>query len=168
MENMTCLDLKIILPGVPDARDACVGRLTSVLEGSRGIERVQIVEEYGQSSLCLHDDPNVVTPAEVENRARAAGGDVTLRYGHANLPIHVVAGEDAGRRIEAALAAVPGVLAVSVSLSAQRLSYEWDRTATSQEKVEAEIHRLGYSEPQTGGQPSAPGYHATQRKGNER
>ncbi len=144
METKTRLDLKLVLPELPDAKDACVGRLTAMLEGSRGIEKVHIVEEGAQASLCLHYDPALVTPAEVERRARAAGGEVTQRYGHANVPIRAVAGEDAGRRIEATLRAVPGVMAASVSLPAQRLGYEWDRTATTQEKIQAEIDRLGY------------------------
>ena len=144
METKTRLDLKLVLPELPDAKDACVGRLTAMLEGSRGIEKVHIVEQGGQASLCLHYDPKLVSPAEVERRARAAGGDITQRYGHANVPIRAVTGEDAGRRIEASLRAVPGVMAASVSLPAQRLGYEWDRTATSQEKVQAEIDRLGY------------------------
>lgn len=144
MENKTRLDLKLVLPELPDAKDACVGRLSAALEGVRGIEKVHIVEEGGHALLCLHHDPNLVSSAEVERRARAAGGDITERYGHASVPIRVVAGEDAWRRIEASIRAVPGVMAASVSLPAQRLGYEWDRTATSQERILAEIDRLGY------------------------
>ena len=37
------LDLPIVLPEVPDARDACVRRLTNSLASQDGVERVHVL-----------------------------------------------------------------------------------------------------------------------------
>lgn len=46
------LDLTLVLPHVPDKRDACVGRLISQLK-SKDIDQVHVVREDGQVRLCL-------------------------------------------------------------------------------------------------------------------
>lgn len=143
MQSKTQLDLQLLLPELPDAKDACAHRLTKALDGTRGIERVHVVQEGGGAKLCLHYDSEKLSPVEVERLARAAGAEITERYGHKSLPIRSVSGEDAGRRIEASVRAVPGVLSASVNLAAQRIGVEWDRSKTSLEDIRKEIGRLG-------------------------
>lgn len=41
------LDLSLVLPDVPDERDACVGRLTELLQ-AEGLEKVHLVREDGR------------------------------------------------------------------------------------------------------------------------
>ncbi|MET0399824.1 MAG: heavy metal translocating P-type ATPase [Longimicrobiaceae bacterium] len=141
------IDLPVLLPELPDARDACVHRLEQLIAERREISRTHLVptEDGGAHALCLHYDPDVVTLAQVERLARAAGAEVTQRYGHAVLPIRAVDGEDAGRRIEGALGAFPGVTAVSVSLPAQRVRVEFDRERTSVDAIRAELGSMGYA-----------------------
>lgn len=43
--NKIRINLDVVLPDVPDQRDACVSRITSVLAGKKGIEKVHIVPE---------------------------------------------------------------------------------------------------------------------------
>ena len=43
------IDLDIILPGIPNEKDACVHRIISALEYKRGSEKVHIVPETGTS-----------------------------------------------------------------------------------------------------------------------
>ncbi len=50
------LELSLVLPDVPDERDACVGRLTELLQ-AEGMERVHVIREDGNTRLCLHYDP---------------------------------------------------------------------------------------------------------------
>ena len=45
------LDLSLVLPDVPDERDACVGRLTELLQ-AEGLEKVHIISEDGSARLC--------------------------------------------------------------------------------------------------------------------
>jgi Zn2+/Cd2+-exporting ATPase len=146
MTNATKIDLPVLLPEVPDARDACVARLEAVIRESPGILRTHVVpDDTGREAhLCLHFDPDVIPLAEVERAARAAGATVTRRYGHAVLPIRAVDGEDAGERIESTLIALPGVLTASANLAAQRVRVEFDRRRTSQAAVEKALRAMGY------------------------
>jgi Cd2+/Zn2+-exporting ATPase len=50
------LDLSLILPNIPDERDACVGRLTALLQ-AEGLGKVHVTRDNGSASLCLHYDP---------------------------------------------------------------------------------------------------------------
>ncbi|RYG29474.1 metal-transporting ATPase, partial [bacterium] len=139
----TRLDLDLLLPEAPDASDACVVRLTTALDHTPGVEKAHVVEEGGKASLCLHYDAAVVTLAQVERTARQTGAEITSRYGHANLPLRLIDGEDAVRRVAGALKTTPGVLNVSASLPAQIVRVEWDRTQTDQTKIERSIDELG-------------------------
>ena len=81
-EATTRLDLPILLPEVPDARDECVARLVQLLEHRPGVARVHVVrageatpaefdvaagpsraepELASEAQLCLHYDPDVLT-----------------------------------------------------------------------------------------------------------
>jgi Cd2+/Zn2+-exporting ATPase len=140
------LDLPVLLPDVPDAADACVERLEGVLARHPGVTEVHVVEREGQGhSLCLHYDAETVTLAQVERLARAAGAELTERYGHAVFPIRAIDAEDAARRIETSLRGMDGVLAASVSIPAQRARLEFDRTRTTVDALRAELERMGYA-----------------------
>ena len=139
------LHLPAVLPEVPDADDGCVGRLESLLVDKTGIERAHLVPPNGgPARLCLHYDPDVLTLTQVERYARAAGVDITGRYGHVVLPLRAIDGEDADRRIEANLLGLDGVLAASVSLPAQRARVEFDRDVTSEVAIASALLGLGY------------------------
>lgn len=143
MTQTTRLDLPVLLPKVPDLRDACIERLQVMLGQRAGIERAHLVQKEGAPPVfCIHYDPAVVTLAQVERLARAAGAEVTERYGHGVFAIRSVGAEDEGRRIEAALLALPGALAASVSIPAQRVRVEWDREITSAEAIHARLAEI--------------------------
>jgi Zn2+/Cd2+-exporting ATPase len=164
MTDTTRIDLPLLLPDIPDARDACVARLESAMRERAGILSAAVVvgETDHKAHLLLHFDPAVLPLAEAERAARLAGATITRRCGHAVLPIRAVDGEDAGQRIESALAAVPGVLTVSVNLAAQRVGVEFDRRQTTRERVEAAVRELGYQV----GEPADAGSEAPHRHGS--
>ncbi|CAN5712878.1 heavy metal translocating P-type ATPase [soil metagenome] len=147
MSQTTRLDLNLLLPDVPDTQDACVGRLLAAFEGLPGIEEVHVVQEEGKTQLCLHYDPDVVPLADLERRAQAAGSEVTTRYGHALLPIRSIGAEDASRRIESALQGQKGVMVASVSVPAQVVRVEWDRTETTRAVIEGVLMKMGVYAP---------------------
>ena len=62
MAQTVQLDLPLLLPEVPDARDACVQRLTENLETREGVERAHIreTEDDQGTELCIHYDPGVL------------------------------------------------------------------------------------------------------------
>jgi Cd2+/Zn2+-exporting ATPase len=140
------LDLPVLLPEVPDSRDACVDRLESLITRHPGVTEVHLVEQDGRGhALCMHYNTETLTLAQVERLARAAGAEVTERYGHAVLPIRVVGAEDAAVRIEKSLLGIDGVLNASVSLPAQRARVEFERERTSVDAIRAELARTGYA-----------------------
>jgi Cd2+/Zn2+-exporting ATPase len=80
--------------------------------------------------------------AHLEGQVRAAGAEITARFGHALLRFNAVDSEDAGLRIEDGLRGEPGVLAVSVSMAAQVARIEFDRQLTSEERVAVAFRTL--------------------------
>lgn len=146
MAEKTRIELRLALPDLPDERDACVQRLELKLGGEPGITRGHVVyEDDTPASLCLHYDPNVLSLAQVERVARAAGAEIHDHYGHALLELHAIGPEDAATRIEAALRAVPGVIGASANIPAQRVRVEFERARTSVAQLEETLRGLGYA-----------------------
>ncbi|MCE9606027.1 MAG: heavy metal translocating P-type ATPase [Planctomycetia bacterium] len=146
MTEKTRIELRLVLPDLPDERDACVARLESRLGRERGITRGHVVYDDGRpASLCLHYDPDVLSLAQVERVARSAGAEIHDRYGHALLELRAVGAEDAAAGIEAAFRAMPGVVGVSASIPAQRVRVEFERSHTSVAQLQAALQELGYA-----------------------
>lgn len=146
MTQKVRLELRLILPDVPDERDACVARLESQLGEAPGLSRGHVIrQKSGPAYLCLHYEPDELSLAEVERLARAAGAKISDQYGHALLKIHAITSEDAAGGIETALRSVPGVIGVSVSLPAQSARVEFERRRTSVEELQKVIDSLGYT-----------------------
>lgn len=145
------LDLTVLLPEVPDARDDCVRRLRTMVSLKKGVTRVHLAPEAdGPAALCVHYDPAVVSVAEIERAAERAGARVGERFGHASLPIRAVDAEDATRRVESGLRAVEGVLSASANVAAQRVGVEFDRRVVDVQGLEERLQRMGYA-PQSKG-----------------
>ena len=149
----TRIDLPLILPGIPDERDACIARLQAGLAGRPGISAVHVQpsEDGRPASLCIHFDPNYLTIRQVEGVARAAGAEVLRRYGHEILSFRALGGEDFGKRIEEALRAVPGVVTASSNVAAQRVRVEFERDQTSVQKLQQVLDDVGAGAPRTRG-----------------
>ena len=142
----TRIELRVLLPDVPDQRDACVARLEGMLGEHRGVVRAHAVgEDGGPGELCLHYDPEVVTLAQVERLARSAGARLSDRFGHEVLAVRAVDGEDAARRIEVDLESLEGVIEASVNLPAQRVRVEFERDRVMVDDVVAALREMGYA-----------------------
>lgn len=162
MTSTLRIDVPILLPEVPDARDACVQRLVALASTVPGVERAHIdggsedaragyaetlvgtedAEAEAALRLCVHYDPARVTMAQVETQVRAAGAEITARYGHALLHFTTIDSQDAALRIEDGLGTEPGVLAVSVNMAGQVARIEFDKRVTSEDQVALALHRL--------------------------
>lgn len=145
MTQTARIDLPLLLPEVPDAQDACVNRLRLLLSGERGVDDVHVIEDGGAPTLCLHFDPALVSLAQVERLAKAAGAGLTERFGHAVLSIRAIEGEDAARRIEAGLQGIEGVLGASVNLAAQRVRIEFEKDRVDVGGIERSLRDMGYA-----------------------
>jgi Cd2+/Zn2+-exporting ATPase len=139
------IDLPLLLPDIPDARDACVKRLQDLIAPKPGILQVHTRSEEDPPKLCVHYDPQIVSIAEVERLAKAAGAQVRDRYGHGVWQLRAITAEDAGPGIEKTLSAVEGVLAASVNLAAQTVRVEFERARFQSAALEAAIRDLGFA-----------------------
>lgn len=159
MTQRLCIELPLLLPDAPDARDACVKRLVDAVAGKPGVERVHVDEGTEDARndatvvegsvaqplnprLCIHYDPARVALAWLEAEVRAAGVEITSHYGHGLLHFDAMDSEDAGLRIEDGLRSEPGVLAVSVNLAAQVARVEFDHHQTSEAQLAKALRRL--------------------------
>ena len=113
------LDLSLVLPEIPDERDACVGRLTKLLQ-AEGLEKVHLVREDGSARLCLHYDPQQLSVSRVRELAQAAGAKIGERFHHESLRIDGMDCPTCAVVIEHALTRMDGVLEASVSYAANR------------------------------------------------
>jgi len=120
--------------------------LESRLGREPGISRSHVVHDDGSpASLCLHYDPDVLSLAEVERVARAAGAEIHDHYGHVLLELRSVGSEDAAAGIESAFRSMPGVVGVSANVPAQRVRVEFERARTSVAQLQAALHEWGYA-----------------------
>ena len=147
-ESKLRLDLALLLPEAADAADACVGRLQDLLKREPGISGVHVTwaPKNREPVLCLHYDPGILSMARLNARATAVGARLTQRYGHITLPIRVIGAEDISARIEQAVRNIAGVLDVSVSLPAQQVRIEFDKTATSVDAITKSVNAIGLAQ----------------------
>ena len=138
------LDLPLVLPDAPDERDACVGRLTRLLQ-AEGLEKVHLIPENGSARLCLHYDPQRFSVSRVRELAQAAGAKIGNRFHHENLRIDGMDCPTCGTVIEHALQRTEGVLEASVSYAAERLRLEFDSEKIARTVILARIQALGYA-----------------------
>lgn len=139
------LDLPLVLAGVDDPQDRCVGRLTDALSGRPGIEEAHVVAGHdAPPQLCVHFDPNRITFGRVRELVHSVGAQLSSRYAHLTLrtsgPLHA----RSARRLAVALRDVPGVLEAEVAASGA-LRIEFDRSIVSEQALMRVITSLGLS-----------------------
>ncbi|MDA8255276.1 MAG: heavy metal translocating P-type ATPase [Betaproteobacteria bacterium] len=138
------LDLSLVLPDVPDERDACVGRLTKLLQ-AEGLEKVHLVHEDSSARLCLHYDPQQFSVSRVRELAQAAGAKIGDRFRHESLRIDGMDCPTCAVVIEHALQRTDGVLEASMSYAAERLRLEYDSEKIERPAIVRRIQALGYA-----------------------
>src|SRR3546814_8985562 len=95
------LDIPVLLPEFPDAADACVGRLVSTLSAKPGVERAHVLPADGDTpaKLCIHFDGAALPLPRVREMVRAAGADISGRYGHATWQVEGIGHERRARTV---------------------------------------------------------------------
>ncbi len=138
------LDIAIVVPGVPDAADACVLRLTSELEGRDGIEAAHVAQSSNgeTAQLCVHYDPDVLSLARIREVVASTGARITDRFGHAMLEIDGVIHQRRARTVADRLRATPGVLEAEAN-AAGLVRVEFDRAKISEQAVFDTVAGMG-------------------------
>ncbi len=138
------LDIPVVLPEVPDASDACVGRLLADLKGRDGIEKAHIVtaDEEAQTKLCVHYDPDVLPLSRIREIVQASGAAITERFGHALWQVDGIGHQRRARTVADSLRALPGVLEVEAGVTGL-VRVEFDRAQSSRQAILDALAGLG-------------------------
>jgi Cd2+/Zn2+-exporting ATPase len=144
MPDHVQLDLPILLPDVPDAKDACVQRLTSSLQDRDGVDRVHIAPaDNGQPDrLCIHYDAEVLSLSRIRQMARSLGTELTDHYGHLSWAVRGVSHPRRARTIAKRLRRMEGVVEAEAS-AAEQIRVEYDRAVTGAEAIRDVLGELG-------------------------
>ena len=132
MNDKLELDIPVLLPDLPDAADACLDRLVSTLSKREGVERAHVICLDGNTpaALCIHFDAAKLPLPRLREMVRAAGAEITERYGHAIWQVTGINHERRARTVSDALCALPGVVQASASTSGS-VRVEYDRRETT-------------------------------------
>ena len=142
------LDLPVVLPGVESENDGCIARLETRLREQNGISSAHFDKNArGQSVLCLHYDPNLVSLEKLERMARDTGTQITDRFRHETLPIKGMDCASCAASIEHVVAKINGVTHVRVSYPTEKLRVEYDSQSTSRDAIVRGVSKLGYRVP---------------------
>ncbi|MEP0546364.1 MAG: heavy metal translocating P-type ATPase [Rhodothermales bacterium] len=137
-------DLPVVLPEVPDARDACVTRLTDELAATEGVERAHVVPaENGEpAQVCIHYDPDQLALPRIRRIAERAGARITGRYGHVLWEADGLAHQRRARTVTERLKQQPGVVEAEANATGP-IRIEFDREATDEAALRRALADLG-------------------------
>jgi Cd2+/Zn2+-exporting ATPase len=143
MSEKTRIEIKLVLPGIPDTHDRCVRRLTDLLKAKEGIDAAHLVESSDANSdqLCIHFDPDQMSIGQVRELVQRAGADLEHRFGHLlqkGAPMHA----RQARSLESRVQKMQGVQEAVVS-PAGVIRVEFDRQVTDAKRIESELRANG-------------------------
>lgn len=143
MTEKTRIEVGLLLPTVPDARDRCVQRLGDLLKAKPGIETAHLADDKdkGPAQLCIHYDPDQLSISEVRDLARKAGLELDQRFGHLLLKMEPMHARQA-RTVESRARRIAGVLEAAAS-PAGVLRIEFDRQAIDEGALREEVKKTG-------------------------
>lgn len=138
------IDLDLVLPEVPDERDACVQRVIAAMQQHKGIEKAHVVPADGQNGarLCFHFDPDEISLEQIQHFAQEAGASISRKYGHLVIEVEAIREMIEGSAVESQLKKVNGIVDASVSATGN-IRIEFDQTATDKATILKEIERQG-------------------------
>ena len=142
------LDLPLLLPNTPDARDACVARLTDALTATEGIHRAHVVlaDDDEPAQLCIHYDPAAVALPHIRRIAERVGARLTRRYGHVVWEAEGLTHQRRARTVTERLKQQPGVVEAEANATGP-IRIEFDREATDEGALRRALADLGVTVP---------------------
>ncbi len=137
------LEINILLPQNGDC-ERCVDRLQSTLRENRGIQEAHVDRAGSSPRLCLHYDPDLITLADIERKAQAAGAEVQQRYHHRELAVEGMDCADCAAKLEQGVGRLDGMLFCSVNFAASKMRVEYDTERLVPSAVTQRVRRMGY------------------------
>ncbi len=143
MSEKTRIEINLVLPAVPDTRDACVKRLADLLESKEGIESAHLLDtsEKESGQFCIHFDPQRLSIGEVRELAIRAGAELEQRFGHLLLKAEPMHARQA-RSVESQASRINGVLEAAVS-PAGVVRIEFNRQSVDEKGIRSEMQKIG-------------------------
>ncbi|WP_309425081.1 heavy metal translocating P-type ATPase [Daejeonella oryzae] len=138
----TQINLNILLPEVPDERDACVARLINQMEGQKGVEEVHLKPRQNgtPAQLCFHYNADLISLEKVKFYAEKAGASISKQYGHLIADTRGLKDMNQANVIEDNLKKIPGILDVSVG-GTGTIRIEFDQNITDKHQVISAIEK---------------------------
>jgi Cd2+/Zn2+-exporting ATPase len=138
------LDLPVLLPDVPDARDACVARLTDDLAATEGVDRAHVVPAANgePAQVCIHYNPDQLALPRIRRIAERAGARITGRYGHVLWETDGLYRQRRARTVTERLKQQPGVVEAEANATGP-IRIEFDRQATDEAALRRTLRDLG-------------------------
>jgi Zn2+/Cd2+-exporting ATPase len=143
MIEKTRIELALLLPSVPDARDACVRRLGDLLSANEGVEAAHVLDVNGErpDQFCIHYDPDRLSIGDVRALAHRAGVELDQRFGHLLLQTEPMHARQA-RTVESRAKQVTGVLDAAAS-PVGVLRIEFDRQIADEAAIRTAVQKIG-------------------------
>jgi Cd2+/Zn2+-exporting ATPase len=149
-EQTVGLDLTRLLPDIDLHEDDCVHRLEEAMQNVHGIHRAHRSEHNSPKEICLHFDPLVLSSHDVQRFAEIESAKLIKKFSHAVIPIDGMDCSDCAFVLKHSLEHEDGVMKLEVSFSEQLMKIEFDTQQISQNAIESQIRRMGYSVPKRG------------------
>ena len=142
------IEIPLILPEVPDDKDACVHNLIELLEDEKGIDKVHVKMLDGSNvpHLCFHYNPSEITVSRIRLLAEQTGASISERIGHKLIEVRGVRHPRQARNIEKKLKELPGMLEISVSASGM-IRAEFEKIKLGEAELLQALRRQGLSIP---------------------
>ncbi|GMQ81114.1 MAG: heavy metal translocating P-type ATPase [Rhodothermia bacterium] len=137
------LDLPLLLPDLPDVRDACVHRLTKSLESKPGVKRVHVIQptDDDPSKLCIHYDAEVLPLHRIRTISRQLGAEITDQFGHVLWDVQGLLHQRKARNVISSLQKHDGVLEAEANAGGP-IRIEFDRDITNERELRALLDAL--------------------------
>jgi Cd2+/Zn2+-exporting ATPase len=150
LEKKLKLEIQVLLPDVPDEKDACLVRLEDAVQNHRGILQAHLDEQRNPACLCMHYDPGQISTRDVQRLAIRAGAKISNRYRHERLRLEGLDCTDCGQVVEHSLGRLDGILYARVNYQAQTVQVEYDTQRIHRREIKQRLHHLGYHIPVEG------------------
>ncbi|WP_069129903.1 heavy metal translocating P-type ATPase [Rhodohalobacter halophilus] len=143
MKKLT-IELPVLLPDIPDSDDPCVPRLIGALESRNGISYAHVKsDEDGDTILCIHYNPNVVTLQRIKEIAQTTGAKLHDTFGHLMIEVSGIRQSRHARSITQRLNKLPGVVDAYASATG-RIRIEFNRDSTFDDALLGKLYEMGF------------------------
>jgi len=144
MSGKLQLEIPVVLPGVPDAEDACVNRLIADLQDRTAIEKVHVRKgDPGEpAELCVHFDPQLLSLARIRELVESAGARIAEQFGHVLWKVEGIGHVRRARTVTDRLRTTLGVLEAEASGSGI-VRIEFDRKLADENLLLRALAEMG-------------------------